>query len=270
MQATDRHPARRTGSGVAAACLLAMLCAGCAGRYVTRTEYLAPDFSRASIRGRTVAVIAATDGPAGRYGGELAGVARGMRDAGARVRLVDPPPRDPSDGAAAAPAGARDRVALLADFAGDPDSDATRRAARRWARDVEAQYLLFVRVTDSDVVRAFTPAADAGPPRRETGRRVGLRLALVRVRDSAVVWVASGTGEAWTPRPGPAAAARPSADRPATDRGGAGEAAATVDDDLDRGHLPLYPPPPPAQDLASRLTRRLLARVPLPVELEPN
>jgi hypothetical protein len=259
MQIPSRHSALRFGLGVAAACLAAVLCAGCAGRYVTRTEYLAPDFSRASIRGRTVAVMPATDGPAGLYEGELAGVARGMRDAGARVRVVDPPPSEQVESTPVPPAAARDRVALLADFVGDPESDATRRAARRWGRAADAQYLLFVRVTDRDVLHQFTVPHDTGAPRRATGRRVGLRLALVRLRDSAAVWVASGTAEAWEARAG------------GTGRPSPGLAfAATVDDDLAHGNLPLYPPPPPAPDLASRLTRRLLARVPSPVELEPN
>jgi hypothetical protein len=236
---------------------MTLLCAGCASRYVTRTEYLAPDFSRASIRGRTVAVVPATDDAATASRGELAGVARGLRDAGARVRVIDPTP-------AAQPAAARlgpsdftpapaDRVALLADFIGDPDSDAARREARRLGHDVNAQYLLFVRVTDGEVIHRFTPSHDAGSAARTSGRRVGLRLALVRLRDSAAVWVASGTGETW-----------------ATRSDASGAAATNVEADLAAGNLPLYPPPPPAPDLASRLTRRLLARVPLPVEIEPN
>jgi len=242
-----------------AACLMTLLCVGCAGRYVTRTEYLAPDFTRTSIRGRTVAIVPATDDAATASRGELAGVARGLRDAGARVRVIDPTP-------AAQPAAARlgpsdftpapaDRVALLADFTGGPDSDAARREAQRMGQNVNAQYLLFVRVTDGEIFHRFTPPHDpgAGPPTRASGRRVGLRLALVRLRDSAAVWVASGTGESW-----------------ATRSDASGAAATNVEADLAAGNLPLYPPPPPAPDLASRLTRRLLARVPLPVEIEPN
>jgi hypothetical protein len=312
MRITLLHPrlSRPAQFAALAAVAISLFCVGCAGRYVTRTEYLAPDFTRASLRGRTVAVMPATDGPAAQDQGELAGVARSLHDAGARVRLIETqdiranapasaPPNAPLNAQSNAalniqsnaalnarsasdvrpdfnfdvlhvaatlpPPSATlsppDRVALLVDFSGDPGAEAIRRDAARWGRDAGAQYLLFVRVTDGDVSRRFTPPHDAGPAVRATGRRVGLRLALVRLRDSAAVWVASGTGESWSKRSGNATTAvAPSG------TGGA----ETVDDDLTRGNLPLYPPPPAAENLALRLTRRLLARVPLPVEIEPN
>jgi hypothetical protein len=320
MRITLLHPRPSRPAQVAAlaAVAIALFSGGCAGRYVTRTEYLAPDFTRASLRGRTVAVMPATDGPA-QDQGELAGVARSLHDAGARVRLIETsdirPSAQPNAALNAQPnaplthpnaaltiqsnaalnarsdsrfdarpdAGSEsdfdvlhvaatlpppsatlpspDRVALLVDFSGDPGAEAIRRDAARWGRDAGAQYLLFVRVTDGDVFRRFTPPHDAGPAVRATGRRVGLRLALVRLRDSAAVWVASGTAESWAKRSGNATTA--------VALSGTG-GAETVDDDLTRGNLPLYPPPPAAEDLALRLTRRLLARVPLPVEIEPN
>lgn len=39
---------------------------------------------------------------------------------------------------------------------------------------------------------------------------------------------------------------------------------------LRSGNLSLYPAPPPPQVVSSRLTGRLLARLPVPVELQPN
>ena len=263
-----RGPWRRFA--VAGLTLAAALCAGCGGRYVTRTEYIAPGFTKAALRGRTVAVVPPADGPASAAAaadaGELAGVVRGLREAGARVRVLPPPGTAdaPLPEAAAAdpvtashPAPPYQPVALMADFA-DPYSDAASEAARRWGRAADSRYLLVVRVTDGGVFHEYarrkkSDGADlshlAG---RTTGLRLGLRLALVRLADASTLWVASGTGEARAERlHGPA--------------GGA-----TADDDLKAGNAPLYPPPPSPQAVAASLTRRLLARVPNPTELEPN
>ena len=255
---------------------LAMVaCAGCGGRYVTRTEYIAPGFTQAALRGRTVAVVppsgveagAVSGATAGADAGELAGVVRGLREAGARVRVLPPQGTTvdaPVRGAAGAepvahsgPASAQQPVALLADFA-DPYSDAATEAARRWGRQANARYLLVVRVTDTGVFREYALRRQSGGADfsnlagRTSGRRLGLRLALVRLADATTLWVASGTGEARAERlQGPA--------------GGA-----TADEDLRAGNASLYPPPPSTQAVAASLTRRLIARVPNPTELEPN
>jgi len=131
---------------------------------------------------------------------------------------------------------------------------------RRWGRDVDAAYLLVVRVTDDDVMHGFTARRDGGAatPRRivarSTGRRLGLRLALVRLRDSETVWVGSGTGELWETRTAGMNNGR----------------LLTPEDDLRDADLSLYPPPPHPANVSVRLTRGLLARVPWPVEIQPN
>ena len=234
---------------------LILLCAaggGCAGRFTAKNEYLAAGFTRESLRGRTVAVVAAEQGDvAAAAGGELAGIALGMREAGARARLAAPPDPDgpaaenrPAAGAAEAAAPAHTPRA---------DARAFRDTLRRWGRGGDASYLLLVDITDADVYRAF--AARPAAASRTSGRRVGLRLALLRLSDGAAVWIAGGTGEMWETW---------------TDERGNAAAPATVDDDLRVGNAGLYPPAPDARVVSRRLTRRLLALVPTPAELQPN
>jgi len=136
---------------------------------------------------------------------------------------------------------------------GRADARAFRDTLRRWGHGGDASYLLLVDVTDADVYRAF--AARPAAASRTSGRRVGLRLALLRLSDGAAVWIAGGTGEMWETW---------------TDERGNAAVPATVDDDLRVGNAGLYPPPPDARVVSRRLTRRLLALVPTPAELQPN
>jgi hypothetical protein len=221
---------------LALAALLA--CAGgCTSRFTAKTQYLAPGFSRASLRGKTVAVMPVSSPSAAGaegYNEALAGIARGMGEEGARARLV-PPARDTADPAA-----------LL--------------AAARSAGAADAAYLLLVRITGAGPYRAYAPGRYDGPAGRPTatrtaGRRVGMDLALVRAADGAPLWSARGTGDAWRTR---------------TDVAPRATAAATLDEDLRGGNAHFYPPPPAAQDLTIRLVRRLIARVPVETALEPN
>ena len=223
---------------------------GCASRFTAKNEYLAAGFTRQSLRGRTVAVVPAPESDAVAVG-ELAGIALGMREAGARARLVAP--LDPA-GPPAATRPAAGAVESL-DPAHTPRADARafRDTLRRWGRGGEASYLLLVDVTDADVYRAF--AARPAAASRTSGRRVGLRLALLRLSDGAAVWIAGGTGEMWETW---------------TDARGDAATPATVDDDLRVGNAGLYPPAPDARVVSRRLTRRLLALVPTPAELQPN
>jgi hypothetical protein len=236
--------------------LLVLLCAGCSGRFRTETYYVAPGFTVASLRGKTVAVLPLTDtdasatrptsspaptsapssAPVERFGlsvrgGEFVGVAGGLREAGARVRLLS--------------------------------SQEGKLAAAR-PRNVAAAYLLVVRLTSSDVYHAFAEphggrAADRAVS-RTTGRRVGLRLTLLRLPDELPVWLARGTGDVWVTREGPADA------RPA----GHDTRVAPETSDRFAGGLALYPPPPALEPLSRRLTRRLIAGLPVATELEPN
>jgi hypothetical protein len=124
-------------------------------------------------------------------------------------------------------------------------ADAARRAG------VDATYLLLVRLTDADVYRRYHPSSDAAAKASCTsGRRVGLRLALLRLSDARPLWLAAGTGDAWETRAG-AAAVAPGVYLPG-------------------GYESLYPPPPEPQVVSRRLTRRLLADLPWATELEPN
>jgi hypothetical protein len=232
---------------------LIVVCAaggGCASRFTAKNEYLAAGFTRESLRGRTVAVLPAPESDAAATG-ELAGIALGMREAGARARLVAPPDA-PGPAAATRPvAGASNKVAAPA-HTPRADARAFRDMLRRLDRG-DAAYLLLVDVTDADVYRAF--AARPAAASRTSGRRVGLRLALLRLSDGAAVWIAEGTGEMWETW---------------TDARGDAAAPATVDDDLRVGNAGLYPPAPDARVVSRRLTRRLLALVPTPAELQPN
>jgi hypothetical protein len=157
---------------------------------------------------------------------------------------------------AAARTPARDRgpVSYFTRLAGS-DSDA---AASLAVRDVNAAYLLQVEVTGSDLYKRYALGPGRGATGRSNvaartgGRRVGLRLSLLRLPDRAAVWVASGTGDMWNTRiAGPAEAAN-------------------LDDDLRGGGFVLYPPPPEPQTVSANLMRRLLADLPSPPELEPN
>ncbi len=261
MALMNRPQFRPHGSPVAAVLLAAFLCGGCASRFVTRTEYVAPGFSQASLHRRTVAVVPPADGSASAYAGEVAGVVRGMREAGARVVVLPPAdgvpaPAQPVLGGRGFPRqpGLAGNVALLASVP-DAGPDPREETVLRLGRDVDAKYLLVVRVTDSDVFRRYARRGgddDGEVGARTSARRVGLKLSLLRLPDATPVWVASGSGEVWETRTGGPARA------------------ATVDDDLAAGNEHLYPPPPPANAVSARLTRRLLARVPSPTELEPN
>jgi hypothetical protein len=142
------------------------------------------------------------------------------------------------------------------------ESGAVFAAARRGA--VDAAYLLLVWVTDADAYRTYAPrrgpdARTGLAAARTSGRRVALRLALLRLPDAHPVWLAGGTGEAWETQTNLPAAGLASGDA----------AARTIDDDL-RENGALYPPPPDPQALSRRLTRRLLAAVPWATEVEPN
>lgn len=243
-----------------------LLCAGCAGRFSTETEYLAPGFTRESLRGRTVAVIppATPAGMAGLYEDELAGIAQGMREAGARVVIAVP-----AAGAAATGGATAASPQFLRD-GGSPAAPAE--AAHVFAlpqavlSDVtptdHATYRMNVDFTDATVYRAYAAPRDRGgdgrasAASRTSGRRVGLRFTLVRASDGEARWVAAGSGELWRTRTATAPGAAP--------------AALTVDDDLASGNLPLYPPPPPAETVSRRLVRRLLALVPSPPPLQPS
>ena len=271
--------------------MIAACCAtGCASSFESETSYLAPGFTRASIRGRTLAVV-----PAGEAGeaataaraGELTGVARVMREAGARVRVVEPPagaaqrgaarsaPKSPhAHRSATAKAAAASRTtassaAFAVEFGGRPratdvaEQAAWRDAAARVAPTAgQASYVLHVRFTDAGVYRDYEAngAGGGGPPTRTTGRRVAMRLALLRLPYGRPVWVAGGTGAMWRRARAAAAASA-----------GPAVAAGNIEEDLRAGNGHLYPAPPPADVLAGRLTRQMLSRVPYPpVELEPN
>src|SRR5215207_4527657 len=100
---------RRAALGPRAVVVLILVCAaggGCASRFTAKNEYLAAGFTRESLRGRTVAVVPAPESDvAAAAAGELAGIALGMREAGARARLVAPPePAGPAS--TSRPAGA--------------------------------------------------------------------------------------------------------------------------------------------------------------------
>ena len=247
---TSGRPNLNVPRGVST-CLLALAAvfagAGCASRYTTQTHFVAPGFTRGALRGQTVAVLPVSPAPqaaargASAQGDELDGIARGIREAGARVRVVAPE------------GGAADASA---------DAGAMAEVARR--AGVDAAYLLVVRLTDADVYRSYAPrrdrgaGADAAVASRTSGRRVGLRLALLRLPDARPVWLAAGTGDVWQTRAG-SAAAPPGASIPLS-----------LEEDLRGGHESLYPPPPPPQVVSRRLTRRLLADLPWATELEPN
>ena len=245
---------------------------GCAGRFSTHTDYLAPGFTRESLRGRTVVVVspATAAGAAGLYRGELAGVAAGLREAGARVEFAAAPPagrvgdvqgaavNDASETGSGATGGDACSLAPIdpAVSAVQPMDEAALPVGDR------AAYYMLVDFTDAAIYRAYAAPHDRGgdgraaAASRTSGRRVGLRFALVRGSDRTAQWVAGGKGELWRTR----TAAAP----------GAAPAALTVDDDLGAGNLPLYPPPPRPQAVSSRLVRRLLAVLPSPPALQPN
>jgi hypothetical protein len=215
-----------------------LVCAGgCTSRFTATTKYLAPGFSRASLRGKTVAVMSVSppsSAGADEFGDALAGIARGMGEEGARARVV-PPARDTADPAA-----------LL--------------AAARGAGAADAAYLLLVRITGAGPYRTYAPGHYDGPAGRPTatrtsGRRVGMDLALLRATDGAPLWSARGTGDAWHTR---------------TDVMPRATAAATLEEDLRTGNEHFYPPPPAPEALATRVMRRLIARVPVETALEPN
>ena len=244
---------RASGALLALAAVLPALCGGCASRFTTETQYLAPGFTRGSLRGQTVAVLplaalptqapppASAPAPVdparaaastARYdegselegAAEVAGVARGLREAGARVRVLS-------------------------------SADSAAVAAR--PATVGTSYLLVVRLTGADVYREFVPRRGGRMGEivsRTTRRRVGLRLTLLRLPDARPVWLAGGTGEAWQTRAGPA-------DPDPSAAPGAGPRA----DDM-----PSYPPPPDPAVVSRRLTRRLIAHLPFATELEPN
>jgi len=230
---------------------LLLLCTGCPGRFRTETYYVAPGFTVDSLRGKTVAVLplaettatglatippptsAPDPAPAANpvasvaSGREFAGVAGGLREAGARVRLLSP-----------------EEGRLVA---GRP-------------RNVAAAYLLVVRLTGSDVYHALAPSRADRAVSRTTGRRVGLRLTLLRLPDERPIWLAGGTGDDWVTRQGTADVWPAGPDTPA----------ALESSDRFAGALALYPPPPAPDSLSRRLTRRLIADLPLATELEPN
>lgn len=241
---------------VAAAAVVLLCGTGCTSRFTARTEYLAPGFTRASLRGQTVAVVPAAAtapraGDVGAHDEELAGVARGMREAGARIVSVGE--GESTDGTPEPlAAGAGGDLAWAGEFPASPVS--LREAARQWGQGVDTTYLLVVRVTRADTYRAY--AARGSAASHTSGRRVGVRLALLRLPDGGPVWLAGGTGEAWRTKTAP---------------GSDGAApAGTLEQDVEGGSLGLYPPPPDPRALARRLTRRLLADVPFPIEVEPN
>ena len=232
--------------------LLVACAAGCAGRFSADTEYMAEGFTRASLRGRSVAVVpepppaAAPQPPdeTARQRRAVVGVARGMREAGARVRVLPPP---------AAQADARPtRPIFAATHAAPPDADVPRVPPR-------AAYVLVVRVERAQEYRRYA-RRPAGPGRgpavaRTGGLRVHLRLALLRAHDQAAVWLATGSGDMWNTESSDVAD---------------GPAAGSLADDLRRGNLALYPPPPDVQSITQRLTRRLLAHLPYPTDVQPN
>ena len=241
----------------------AALCGGCAGRFSTQTDYLAPGFTRESLRGRTVALVP-PPGHADAFRNEVAGIALGMSEFGARVTVL------PAGQNAAAAEGPLDTDQTVADggagFDTLPPPDATPPPGGAPATYPglrgSRSYVLLVEVTDALVYRAYAVPRDRGgagraaAASRTSGRRVGLRMTLLRPADGAAEWIAGGEGELSRSR----TAAAP----------GAAPAAANVDDDLGGGNLPLYPPLPRADTLTRRLTRRLLAHVPSMPPLQPN
>ena len=128
-----------------------------------------------------MAVVPDVSGRAGEAeAGEVAGVARAMREAGAAVE----------------PARLGDDAVL---------------AGGRIRRS-DAAYLLVVRVTDSAVYHAYSPGrydGAAGRPTatRTTGRRVGMRLVLRRADDGTTLWAARGSADVWCKRVEPVPAA---------------------------------------------------------------
>ena len=251
-------------AGRAVFVLIAALSAGCTGRFSTQTEYLAPDFTRESLRGRTVAVLPPL-GAAAAYEAELAGVALGLQEAGAKVRILpshDAEVRlDHAHGSAQTAADETGNESLLDSTCGEepippvlPEPSAI--------FDPHATYVLVVHFTDASIYRAYrTPRDRGGGGRtaavsRTSGRRIGLRFTLVRQSDGAAEWVAAGSGDMWRQR----TAAAP----------GVAPAALTVDDDLGAGNLPLYPTPPSAKMVSKRLVRRFIAVLPSPPTLQPN
>jgi hypothetical protein len=208
-----------------------------------------------------VAVVPSPAGaPAGdgEYEAALAGVTRGMREAGVRVRVLalgEVSTRNASvaRGSGLNPAGGVAGFGTAGRSA--PREEVYYHVTTPFGAYVDAAYLLVVKVTDDEVYRSYDPRGGGGGGNvacRTSGRRMGLRLALLRLPDRGAVWVARGSGEVWEPR-----------------RAGPG-AAGTVEEDLRGGNLGLYPAPPPQQLVAARLTRRLLHRLPSPVELEPG
>jgi len=228
---------------------------GCSSRFSARTDYLALGFNRDSFRGKVIAVVpsgTATD--VGAYQEELAGIVQGIKEAGARARVIDEPA--PIEAAAA---GA---VVTASSATTQPRLMGLAVAPRRLGRGTGAAYALVVRFTDAAVYRAYARPDDRGgagraaAAERTSGRRVGVELELVRLADGEPQWVAHGSGEAWNSRNAAAPGAQP--------------AAANVDDDIGGGNLDLYPDPPGAAALSRRLVRRLLAHVPFPVEVLPS
>lgn len=232
---------------------------GCASRFDTETLYLAPGFTRASIRGQAVAIagtgVPAADG--GRLDGELAGVAGGMREAGARVRVrgrvrgndVTPTTRPAADVA--------NFAMILAPTEGG------RAAAQALSGDPRATYLLHVRFSESRVYYRYV-VPRTGRPERTTGRKVRMRVELLLLPGGTRVWVADGTGNAWRTRTSTIAVPTQ------TVAGAPAEVHPHGEGDVPRGELALYPEPPPAEQLTRRLMRRMLARVPRAMEIEPN
>jgi hypothetical protein len=255
-------PSRSTRANILLAVVVTVLAGGCASRFSARTDYLAPGFNRESFRGKTVAVVPAGPDDAAAYEQELAGVIEGMHEAGARLSVV----RQPLPPAKAM-ATWRNQPAQSVD---DTEPAATTQPRfmglavppPRLGHETRAAYALAVRFTEAVIYRAYATPEDRGgagraaPAERTTGRRIGLRLELVRLADGEPQWVAHGTGEVWRTRTAAAPGALP--------------AAANVDDDLGGGNLNLYPAPPSALVLSRRLVRRLLAHVPFPIEVQPN
>lgn len=243
--------ARAHLAGVLLIASVGVLCGGCTGHFSTHTDYLAPGFTRESLQGRTVAVIPPPGGST-TYENELTGIAKGMREFGARVAVL--PPRD----GAAVP----DMLLQSAETAADRTGDTDRPVHSAGEAGSTGSYVLWVEITDASIYRAYAVPRDRGgagraaAAARTSGRHVGLRLTLLRRTDGVALWVATGKGEMWRSQ----TAAAP----------GAAPAAANVDDDIGGGNLPLYPPLPRADLLTRRLTRRLLAHVPSPPPLQPN
>jgi hypothetical protein len=225
---TCRPRAARTGrAALFILVLAAALCGGCAGRFSAHTEYVAAGFGRGSLRGHTVAVMPPAGGDFAR---EVRGVTRGLGQAGARVVVLAPPD--------------------------ETDDDAADRSAVSAARGARVAYVLIVRPARGEVYRSYARHSAPDPTgersaTRTSGRRVGLRLALLRASDGAAVWLARGTGEMWQTRTA----------APAT--------ADTVGADL-AGHPHLYPPPPPPHLVSDRHPRPLGALIPEPVVRPPR